>query len=68
MSDDYSSASNMQSWLDLIRAPGWLYHILRINDARKTIEHAKTQLSLTIQYFKNIAHPFLKLILHLMIG
>ena len=52
MSDDYSSASNMQSWLDLIRAPGWLYHILRINDARKTIEHAKAQLSLSIQYFK----------------
>ena len=52
MSDDYSSASNMQSWLDLIRAPGWLYHVLRINDARKTIDHAKTQLSLSIQYFK----------------
>ena len=58
MSDDYSSASNMQRWLDLIRAPGWLYHILRINDARKTIDHAKTQLSLSIQYFKKHSPSF----------
>ena len=76
---DNSSASNMQRWLDLIRAPGWwlchtllvaeILEVIRINDATKKAKHAKTEFSQSIQYFKIFqAHPFLKLILHLMIS